>query len=334
MYTVVAKVIQDGKIAGYILTKDYITSQIVSLSEIYQYPISNARIRNGYLVLTNGKTSQLPIKRIHTANKSEVVNTLALRNESAIGSKGNQPKWSGGGYWYKGDSQGHEGLAEVLVSLLLDYTIGINHIKYTPVQLVTDDSVIAGCKCKSMFTQPGQVYVPFTALITQQGIDTGTFYSGKSAKQKIIDTISLFKSIYHIDVSKYILANLYLDQLTLNEDRHLNNLGLIVKADTGELTIPPIFDNGMALASRQTAWRDATTHELIKQIRYLPFGNRQIEALQESYPSFKLRIRYKQFMQCLKRFNTSLYPEITVNKCKHILEIRLSRWRGLLWSDA
>ena len=53
---------------------------------------------------------------------------------------------------------------------------------------------------------------------------------------------------YHLDVSEYLSEILSVDMLTVNVDRHLNNLGIIVKAN-GHARRAPIFDNGGALLS-------------------------------------------------------------------------------------
>ena len=44
------------------------------------------------------------------------------REEARLSSKGNQLKWKKDGYWYKADYTGYEGLAEYMVSYLLNFS--------------------------------------------------------------------------------------------------------------------------------------------------------------------------------------------------------------------
>lgn len=45
-----------------------------------------------------------------------------VREEARQSSKGNQLKWKKDDYWYKADYTGYEGLAEYMVSSLLEYS--------------------------------------------------------------------------------------------------------------------------------------------------------------------------------------------------------------------
>ena len=50
-------------------------------------------------------------------------------------------------------------------------------------------------------------------------------------------------------MGKYLTAILELDCLTLNEDRHTNDLAVLRDEETKEFRLCPIFDNGLSLLS-------------------------------------------------------------------------------------
>lgn len=64
-------------------------------------------------------------------------------------SKGNQLKWRVDNIWYKADYMGYEGLAEVMVSGLLEYSDVENYVRYFSAEIQYKDKKYIGCKSSS-----------------------------------------------------------------------------------------------------------------------------------------------------------------------------------------
>ena len=123
---------------------------------------------------------------------------------------------------------------EVLASMICE-RLGFNHVTYT---LDTyQDMVVSKCPC--FITKD-------TEFITASQIrnDMERHDSTKDYE----DYIKLLES-HGIKDARIKMENMYiLDFLMLNEDRHLNNFGIIRDVNTLEwLDVAPIFDNGQSL---------------------------------------------------------------------------------------
>ena len=76
-----------------------------------------------------------------------------------------------------------------------------------------------------------------------------------------------------LDCSEYLSQILTLDMLILNTDRHFNNLGIIVNAETGICSTAPIFDNGNSLLSDWERFHKDTLEENIELVYGQPFAS-------------------------------------------------------------
>ena len=161
-------------------------------------------------------------------------------------SKGAQPKYYENRYWYKLDQKGYEGLSEYLISLVLKHSNVKNYVAY-------ECCVIGGKKgcCSLNFLKPEESYISFQRLFD--------LYDGTSLLGRIIVMDDVAERISYVkkfvlektgfDCGAYLSRILTLDMLTLNNDRHFNNLGLIANAKTNSVYEAPIFDNGAGLLS-------------------------------------------------------------------------------------
>ena len=159
-------------------------------------------------------------------------------------SDGTQSKYFSDGYWYKTNNEGREDLVEYLTSKMLTFT-----------NLPKDTFVIyergllngsAACRSKT-FLSPDET---FTTLERMHNNVTGQPLHEKIRMMNIDDSvdyvISFFKEIIDLDLSEYFKRVFTVDYITLNEDRHFHNLGVIMSND-GKYRPAPIFDNGKSL---------------------------------------------------------------------------------------
>ena len=80
---------------------------------------------------------------------------------------------------------------------------------------------------------------------------------------------------------EYLDANILLDYIILNTDRHYGNFGLMRDVTTGSWAIPPIFDNGNSLLC----------NKFIKDIKYYRGIDRQLHCKPFSmYFDYQIRL--------------------------------------------
>lgn len=123
---------------------------------------------------------------------------------------------------------------EVLASMICD-RLGFNHVPYT--LDIYKDMVVSKCPC--FITKDTELITAYQIKNYMKRYDTEEDYE---------DYIKKLEN-EQIEKAREKMENMYiLDYLIMNEDRHLNNFGIIRDVNTLKwLDVAPIFDNGMAL---------------------------------------------------------------------------------------
>lgn len=187
-------------------------------------------------------------------------------------SKGTQPQYYEDGYWYKVNNVGYEGLAERLASMILRHSNIKNYVEYEQCTI----NGRPGCRSKS-FIRGNESFISFQRLYE--------LYTGENLqndirliaepRDRIKYVIDFIFDHTGLDCSEYLSQILTLDMLILNTDRHFNNLGIVVDAETEICSTAPIFDNGNSflsdwerfhkdtyqLAKYKKSIRDLNTHD-------------------------------------------------------------------------
>ena len=90
-------------------------------------------------------------------------------------------------------------------------------------------------------------------------------------EERIEYVIEFIKHSCKLDVRDYLCKVLTLDMICLNEDRHLNNLAIIMRGE--EFFPAPIFDNGVSLltANQSVNWY-FPVEENVKRVIARPFS--------------------------------------------------------------
>lgn len=211
--------------------------------------------------------------------------TLASGKKIAqTSSKGNQEKWREGGRWYKLDQFGYEGLAETLVSELLERS-GIEtdtpfrFVRYRIERMRVHGFDRTGCSSPD-FLAPGQSIITLNHLLSRQEEKSLTEQLGRlpSDKRRIEYLARATAELTGLEAFPTYLTLLFeVDALFLNDDRHLNNIAVLEQG--GRYDYCPIFDNGAALLSNQRDYpMDITPKGLIPKVLASPFNisfNRQ-----------------------------------------------------------
>ena len=123
---------------------------------------------------------------------------------------------------------------EVLASMICD-RLGFDHVPYT--LDIYKDTVVSKCPC--FITKDTELITAYQIRNNMKRYDSEEDFEGyikKLEENGIIDAREKVENMY------------ILDFLIMNEDRHLNNFGIIRDVNTLKwLDVAPIFDNGMAL---------------------------------------------------------------------------------------
>lgn len=204
-------------------------------------------------------------------------------------SKGIQEKWVVENKFFKLDSpSSFDSLAEALVSELEGYISDLSYVDY----FLDKPKTIHGVKRRVCWSynclKYGESEITLYKVLRQNGDsaylqDLWEKYTGKD---RVLKVSELVEKTINYNPMYYFSRLVFLDSLTMNPDRHLNNISFKLLS-SGKATSMPILDNGKALFS------DASAYNLAIPIRKLrlemafsrPFSN-----------SFKEQVSYfKEF---------------------------------------
>ena len=199
-------------------------------------------------------------------------------------SKGNQEKWQDGGRWYKLDQFGYEGLAETVISRLLEHSsietdTPFRFVRYRMERMNVHGRDRNGCSSAN-FLQRGESIITLSHLFKREGLLLRDILTRLSSDKKRIAWLAEeTAALTGLELFPQYLTLLFeVDALFLNDDRHLNNIAVLEKS--GRFDYCPIFDNGAGLLSNvQMAPMDIDPAALIRTAKARPFNstfNRQV----------------------------------------------------------
>ena len=175
-----------------------------------------------------------------------------LKTDDRQSSKGNQLKWKKGNIWYKADHSGYEGLAEYIVSHLLQKsTLSQNeYVLYQEEQIKYKYRVFNGVKSYHFLDKVWQI-ITLERLFYQQYQKSlyTVLWEMKDVKKRLLFLVDIIERMTGLkDFGKYINKLFTIDALFLNEDRHMHNIAVLMNSN-GDYDFCPIFDNGASVLS-------------------------------------------------------------------------------------
>lgn len=201
-------------------------------------------------------------------------------------SEGTQIKYKKDKFWYKLDSQGNEGLCEYLVSKLLTFS-DLKKDEY----VIYEQGLINGhngCRSKNFLNKDEELVTIYRLYYNETGRDLAKVLATFESMEKRIEyTIDFVRKNTGYDVYDYFKKTFTLDRITLNEDRHVNNLALL--GDDEGFKSAPIFDNGKSLLTANPAYnKHLSIAENTRRVTAKPFSGSH-EAMFEYFgEGFKL----------------------------------------------
>lgn len=156
-------------------------------------------------------------------------------------------KRDGNNYLYKGAGTIHnfEPINEVLASKICEI-LEVPHVEYLldVIHSKRQDTLVSVCRCA---INKNEEIIPAHSILTEKGNEV----------TKTMEDYYLYLEIlkeHHVpNAEEYLQKMLMLDYIVLNEDRHLNNFGIIREVKTLEWKqICPIFDTGRSMNTNVT----------------------------------------------------------------------------------
>ena len=251
--------------------------------------------------------------------------------------KGNQIKWHRGNLWIKADSMGYESIAEYLSTLLESYIRGLKYVKYdlcTVKETGTGKMKTYNC-CVSESFLTGSEYIVsaqrmiYAILGTEKAKDLVVKKTGVDLLAHTIEICNRCTGIDELTIYKYLSTICKLDAITLNEDRHLNNIAFIY--DGKKYRLAPIFDNGMGLLADTESFPLNRGYSVwMQSVRARPFCSDFIEQalLFEDFGPLKL-----DYVNFVNEVNKIRIPERDkeFERAKGVLMRRLEETKGVVW---
>lgn len=175
-----------------------------------------------------------------------------IRTNDRLSSKGNQLKWKNNNIWYKADYMGYEGLAEYIVSSLLEFSTLKNeeYVHYDTELMKYNYVTYTGCRSCN-FLPSGWSLITLERLFKNRYNQSlyRSIYTIQEYENRIKFIVDQTIRITGLrDFGRYMCKLLTLDAFFLNEDRHMHNVAVLMD-ETGTFHYCPIFDNGACLLS-------------------------------------------------------------------------------------
>ena len=197
-------------------------------------------------------------------------------------SKGNQWKWKADGYWYKADQFGYEGMAESVVTHILNkVNVPFRYVQYEPASISYDDRIWDGCRSEDFYERfpniKGYELVPLEKLYRLHVGQSLAEHLGKisTVSDRIMHTAKFVKDVTGLyEFDDYLSFLIQTDAFFLNEDRHTNNIAVLWNPDTDKYEYCPYFDFGLSLFSdtREDYPIDMDYFACKKRIQAKPFS--------------------------------------------------------------
>ena len=170
-------------------------------------------------------------------------------------SKGNQLKWEKDGIWYKADYTGYEGLAEYVISQLLNKsTLEKNEfVLYETEQIKYKRAIFNGAKSANFLRDDWQIVTLQRLYKTKYNRnfmeDVWHIPETVDRLKYVVEQVEQLTKLKNFGI--YMSKLLTIDAFFLNEDRHMHNIAVLMNGE-GEVELCPFFDQGAGLMSDTT----------------------------------------------------------------------------------
>lgn len=259
-----------------------------------------------------------------------------IRQENRQSSKGNQLKGCVDHIWYKTDFMGYEGLVEYVISRLLEKSTLTKDefVLYETEEICYRKQRFPGCKSGD-FLPEGWQLITLERLFHSHYNESFymNIYRIADHTERLKYLVDCVKIITGLDrFGKYMSKLMTIDAMFLNEDRHMNNIAVLLD-DTGKYHYCPFFDNGVALLSDTKMDYPMTGDvlEMIDEVSAKTFCSdfdEQLDVAEELYGQhMKFRFTMEDVREILDK--EKLYDEEIKKRVFQIISDRHRKYRYL-----
>ena len=186
-------------------------------------------------------------------------------------SKGNQRKWLAGDiyvkerFYYQGRFW-KDNLVECIASEIGKQIAGdIPVLKYGLAKIKENNRITDGCYSQN-FCRPGEKYISFQRLLDSRNL----YYDYSDYRDRYNFVVESMENITGLSCRTYINTMILLDYLVGNEDRHLNNFGVLYK--DGKYRLGHLFDFGLGLFEHDDKYKNKPFRECLEIMEAKPFS--------------------------------------------------------------
>ncbi len=200
--------------------------------------------------------------------KENIDNEYIVRQEGT--SEGTQIKYRKDDFWYKKDNRGNEGRVEYLVSRFMEFT-SLAKTEYVEYEEGTINGK-TGCRSRNFLGKEDELITFYRLYYNEVGKDLSKVIANMETMEERMEyVIDFIQQSCQLDIRNYLSKVLTLDMICLNEDRHLNNLAVIMHGN--QFYPAPIFDNGISLltANQSVNW-NFSIEENVRRVIARPFS--------------------------------------------------------------
>ncbi len=194
-----------------------------------------------------------------------------LQESGHRSSKGNQLKWRNKEDWYKADYTGYEGLAEYMISHLLEKSTlrSEEFVVYRPVQIRYGKVIYNGAQSRHFLTEDWQIITLERLFKNYFGESLSEIvYRIEDHTERLRFIVGQVERITGLSgFGIYMNKLLTIDAFFLNEDRHTHNIAVLMNAK-GEFSYCPFFDHGAGLLADTTM--DYPVNEEVCEMMKMP----------------------------------------------------------------
>lgn len=260
---------------------------------------------------------------------------IVVSKKWKLQSSGTQAKWHNPvtDLFYKADDKksygGCEGLAETICSDLLDKSnIGL-HANYRPVRIQSGLHIICGCESPNFRTNHNR-FLTAADIVDGTTFDPERLRKEQSTNQTIQDFIQLVKQKTNgYDISTFLCKLLEFDQLVLNIDRNLGNIGLLKRPDGTYL--PIAFDHGRSFMTNELLQHPDLSMDTISNLAFsVPFSKtyplqvHAIEQICDVSSLFRTRYTMKDLDISLDKCR-QIYPDNLIERIRDLFLYQMER---------
>lgn len=259
-----------------------------------------------------------------------------IRTNDRQSSKGNQLKWENQGIWYKADYTGYEGLAEYMISHLLQKSTlePREYALYDLEQIKYKTTLYNGVRSRDFLADDWQI-VTLERLVKQfynESLYQATFKLVKT-EDRLRFLVSQVERITGLkDFGVYMNKMLTIDAMFLNEDRHTHNIAVLMNG-RGEFAYCPLFDHGAGLLSDTTQDYPLQTdiYQLLDEVHAKTISMDFEEQLMVSEKLYGEHLKFtftKQDVRTLLK-EATIYPEEVRRRVEQILYQQMRKYEYL-----